>query len=70
MSLALSLTTILGCQTTKTNEIVFPPEPERVEMPYPQSERDYALLVVYYDSLLRQWEEWAKAVKAQNGENE
>ena len=51
-----------GCATTR-NEFVLPPEPERQELKEPESLKDLALTLNYYESLLEEWEAWGAAVK-------
>lgn len=54
-----------GCRTTKQkqNKPVLPPKPERQKLTPPETLKDYALLIVYYDSLVQEWESWGEAVE-------
>ena len=60
--LTLSALIMSGCATTR-NEVVLPPEPERQELKEPESLKDLALTLNYYESLLEEWEAWGAAVK-------
>lgn len=61
--LLLSLLTIQSCTSTKTEpEIVLPPKPQRQEQKAPEELKDYALLLVYYEYLVEEWEVWADTV--------
>ena len=64
LSVILSLAITSGCRTTK-NVIVLPPVPERTEQPEPESLKDVALLLSYYEFLIEEWEAWGKAVTEQ-----
>lgn len=63
--LLLLLPIMTGCRTTKQkqNKPVLPPKPERQELTPPETLKDYALLIVYYDSLVQEWESWGEAVE-------
>lgn len=50
-----------GCITK--NKIVYPPKPERQEMKAPETIRDYAELILYYETLVQEWELWAETVE-------
>ena len=57
--LFLGITT--GCQTTKQkNEL--PPKPERQEIQAPQSLKDCAEIINYYEHLVEEWEQWGVVV--------
>lgn len=61
--LLLALTTT-GCKTTqKKNEKILPPTPKRVEIQKPTSDAEYAVLLVYYEYLVQEWEAWGETVK-------
>ena len=63
--LLLSLLTIQSCTSTKTDpEIVLPPKPQRQEQKAPEELKDYALLLVYYEYLVEEWEVWGETVSA------
>lgn len=60
----LLLITITGCRSLpKNNEVVLPPKPERYTQKIPKTTADYALLVLYYETLVQEWEQWAKTVE-------
>lgn len=52
-----------GCNTLKT-EIVLPPKPQRSEQKQPETLKDYARLVIYYEYLVEEWEQWGEDVTA------
>lgn len=49
-----------GCRSSK---IVLPPRPQRIEQKAPETVRDYAELVLYYETLVEEWELWADTVE-------
>ena len=53
-----------GCKTTeqKKNEITLPPKPQRKELTTPETLKDYAQILNYYEHLVQQWEEWGDTV--------
>jgi hypothetical protein len=51
-----------GCKTTKQNEIVLPPKPERQELQAPQNLQDCAEIINYYEHLVEEWEQWGEVV--------
>lgn len=53
------------CRTTKQkeNKIVLPPKPERQELIPPKTLKDYASIIVYYDTLVQEWESWGQTVE-------
>ena len=56
---------ITGCKTTKVEkEIELPPKPQRQEQKAPEDLKDYALLLVYYEYLVEEWEAWGETVTA------
>ena len=58
--LFLGITT--GCQTTKQkNEL--PPKPERQELQAPQTLKDCAEIINYYEHLVEEWEAWGELVE-------
>ena len=63
--MALLMLTILSCKSTKQTEkeIVLPPKPVRREMPPVESVKDLALTMVYYESLVQEWELWGETVE-------
>ena len=50
-----------GCRSSK---IVLPPKPQRIEQKAPETVRDYAELVLYYETLVEEWELWADTVSS------
>lgn len=54
-----------GCKSLEGNNIVFPPKPERKEIKNPESAKDYALIIAYYESLVEEWETWGETVEEQ-----
>lgn len=64
LSMILSLAITSGCRTNKS-EVLLPPVPERTEQPEPESLKDLALLLNYYEFLLEEWEAWGAAVTGQ-----
>ena len=58
--LFLGITT--GCRTTKQkNEL--PPKPERQEIQAPQTLKDCAEIINYYEHLVEEWEAWSELVE-------
>ena len=57
--------TITGCVSKPRNtERVLPPRPERREINVkPESIRDYAIILAYYEYLVEEWEIWADTVE-------
>lgn len=51
-----------GCKTVQKNEIILPPYPQRQEQEYPQTKEDYAQLLIYYEFLVEEWENWGNTV--------
>ena len=64
--LLLLILIITGCRTCPKNEtkIVLPPKPERDELQPPKTLKDYAMIIVYYEYLVQDWELWGKTVEA------
>ena len=60
----LLLPIMTGCVTkTKQNKsIILPPKPERQELKLPETTKDYAEMIIYYEYLVREWEAWGDAV--------
>ena len=56
----LLLLTTAGCATK--NKIVLPPKPEREELPEVTSAKDLVEVIVYYEYLVQEWEEWGDTV--------
>ncbi len=53
-----------GCVTAEKDVTVLPPKPERRRLEPPESIRDYAEIIVYYDGLVREWELWGATVSS------
>ena len=57
--------TTLSCVSTKPQKkIELPPKPQRMEMEAPETLKDYAHLIVYYEFLVQEWESWGDTVSA------
>lgn len=54
---------IAGCASKPKKEITLPPQPERHELKAPDTIRDYALTIIYYEYLVQEWEVWGKTVE-------
>lgn len=54
---------IPGCRTLPNNKIELPPTPERTDQPTPETLKDYALVINYYEHLVERWEIWSESVK-------
>lgn len=53
------------CRTIKQkeNKIILPPKPERQELIPPKTLKDYAEIILYYETLVREWESWGATVQ-------
>ena len=60
MILFLGITT--GCRTTKQKSEL-PPKPERQEIQAPQTLKDCAEIINYYEHLVEEWEAWSILVE-------
>ena len=61
----MSLTTA-GCATLpKADGIALPPMPERAEIKAPETKKDWAETLAYYEFLVQEWEAWGRAVQAE-----
>ena len=58
-----------GCVTADKDGTVLPPKPERRRLEPPESIRDYAEIIIYYDGLVREWELWGATVSSIIQEN-
>ncbi|MBR3197094.1 MAG: hypothetical protein IKF66_01185 [Methanobrevibacter sp.] len=45
------------------NQIVLPPKPQRSEIKTPAELKDYALIIIYYENLVEQWELWGETAE-------
>jgi len=50
---------------TNKVDIVLPPKPERSEIKAPESLKDYAQIINYYEHLVQEWEQWSRAIEQQ-----
>ena len=57
----LSVVITTGCQTTKQKNDL-PPKPERQEIEAPQTLKDCAEIINYYEHLVEEWEAWSEVV--------
>ena len=58
------LTIITGCVSNKPVTPVYPARPERHKINLePKTEKDYALIIAYYEYLVEEWEAWADCVE-------
>lgn len=62
--LLVSFLTTTGCRTLPEGRAPLPPRPQRAAQEIPETEGDWAALLVYYEALVREWEAWADAVEA------
>ena len=59
--LLLLLPIMTGCKTTEKiieTKYILPPKPQRKELQAPQSLKDYAEIINYYEHLVQEWESW------------
>lgn len=70
LSILLSPIITASCKSTPKKEIVLPPKPQRQELEMPTELADYALIIVYYDCLVDEWEAWGKTVSDMIGAEE
>ena len=52
-----------GCKTVPTPKVMLPPKPNREKQEVPKNIKDYASLVLYYDTLVQEWELWGDTVE-------
>ena len=64
LSMTLLLLTIASCKTTKkdASAVILPPKPQRQELTMPESLKDYAQIINYYEHLVQEWEQWGDTV--------
>lgn len=60
--ITLLILIIAGCKTTQLTKIALPPSPGRSVIKAPKTEEDYKNLLIYYESLVQQWEAWGTTV--------
>lgn len=54
-----------GCKTTEIRtevKYILPPKPQRKELQAPQTLKDYAEIINYYEHLVQEWEAWGNTV--------
>lgn len=63
--MALLMLIIVSCKSTKQSEeeIVLPPKPVRKELKPVESVKDLAFTMVYYETLVKEWELWGQTVE-------
>lgn len=63
--LSLLILTISACKTCPKTEtkITLPQKPERSEIKKPETFKDYASIIAYYEYLVQDWEIWGKTVE-------
>lgn len=60
----LFLIIMTGCRTTKVEyKIELPPKPEREELTIPKNVKECAEVILYYHSLVKEWEAWGDEVE-------
>lgn len=60
----LFLIIMTGCRTTKVEyKIELPPKPEREELVIPKDVKECAEVILYYHSLVKEWEAWGEEVE-------
>lgn len=57
----LSTVIISGCKTTEV--VILPPKPQREILPPVETVQDYADVIVYYETLVQEWELWGDSVE-------
>ena len=60
--ITLLLITIIGCRSLPQESLALPPKPERQEQKNPETLADYADLIIYYEYLVQDWENWGDFV--------
>ena len=51
-----------GCVSKPKKEIELPPKPQRQELEPPTNLKECAEMIVYYESLVEEWETWGDTV--------
>lgn len=59
---------MIGCATTNKAGYTFPPCPEREEIETPHTVQECAVVIIYYEYLLREWETWGDTVLKMTGQ--
>ena len=64
LSMTLLLLIIASCKTTRqdASAVILPPKPQRQELTTPESLKDYAQIINYYEHLVQEWEQWGDTV--------
>lgn len=52
-----------GCASKPAKAIILPPKPERAELKKPETLRDCAAVIVYYEHLVQEWELWGRTAE-------
>ena len=63
LSVILLLAITSACRTVPVTPPALPPKPNREKQDVPKSVKDYAALLLYYDTLVQQWELWGDTVE-------
>lgn len=53
-----------ACRTNKVNDktVILPPFPQRQKLETPETLKDYAYVILYYEALVQEWEAWGQTV--------
>ena len=51
-----------SCVSKQKKEIKLPPKPQRQELKEPTNLKECAEIIVYYESLVEEWESWGETV--------
>lgn len=65
LSSVLLILITLSCTTIEYvyPDYILPPEPEREKIVKPVDKKDYINILLYYEKLVQEWENWASSVK-------
>ena len=63
LSAILFVTITTGCRTLLVDTPALPPKPERSPLEMPHSVKEYAQIIAYYETLVREWELWGETVE-------
>ena len=58
-----------SCRTTRIEKITLPPRPQRQELLIPKNTKECAEIILYYHSLVKEWEAWGDYVENTIGED-
>jgi hypothetical protein len=56
----LLIATTIGCVNLPKGKITLPAKPERQEIEAPDTLKDYAEIINYYEHLVQEWELWGE----------